>query len=35
MAGRADAAFAGVEAEHDFAEADLVVVAGGFIAEWE
>ena len=32
---RADAAFTGVEAQHDFAEGDLIVEAGGWIAEWE
>ena len=32
---RADAAFAGVEAQHDFAEGDLIVEAGGWIAECE
>jgi hypothetical protein len=35
LTSRADAAFAGVEAQHDFAEGDLIVEAGGWIAEWE
>jgi hypothetical protein len=32
---RADAAFAGVEAQHDFAKGDLIVETGGWIAECE
>jgi hypothetical protein len=28
----ADATFAGVKAQHDFAERDLVVFTGGFVA---
>jgi hypothetical protein len=31
----ADAAFTGVEAQHDFAKGDLIVEAGGWIAECE